>query len=478
MPTLSKFLYNLLFILGNILFPVVTFSYAARVLGPEGIGKVQVVLSFAQYFVLVAALGIPVYGMREVAKVAGDTEKLSKLFSGMMLINLTATLILGAFYFILISVVGWFQPEIKLFYIGGAIILTGFLSVEWFYTGGEFFRQMSLRSVVVKSLSLAALFLFVRTAENLLIYLLINALAILTANLWNLMSLPVKIRLRLRDLDLRKHRSGLSILFAITLTISLYAVADTLVLRFLSDNEAVGYYTAAIRINKIMIPVIASLGVVLIPKITRSLASGDGSELKNLVEHSFAYICLLAVPLSAGLLIFAPEIMVVFSGSGFTDAIPAMQITSALALIIGFGHLFALQILIPGGHERKYLYATLCGVAISLIINLLLTPLFQEKGAAVAIIFAELAVTTLSFYYVKELHGLNFNWILVLKSMVSCLVFIPVAIGLRDLISESWIRLIIAVVASAGLYFLIQITIFREKQVREVASLLVNNWLR
>ena len=478
MTTLSKYLYNLLFILSNILFPVITFSYAARVLGPEGIGKVQVVLNFAQYFVLVAALGIPTYGLREVAKVSGDPEKLSKLFSELLTINLLMTLLLLIPFSFLLSTLPQLQPDNQLYWLSGLLVLTGFMTIDWFYTGTEQFRYLSLRSVIIKAVSLVALFLFVRSPEGLIIYLLINILTVMVTNIWNLFNLPVKIRIRFRNLELRKHFSGLTILFLITLAVSVYTLADVLILRIFTDNQSVGFYTAAIKINKILIPVITTLGVVLMPQITQCLAAGDRTTLRTLTERSFAYICLLAIPISAGLLVFAPEIMILFSGVGFEGAVPAMQISAALAILIGLGHLFGLQLLIPGGYEKKYLLATLAGMAVSLTINLLLIPVWKERGAALAMVISEVMVTGASFWFVSRIFSLRFNWTLILKSLAACLVFIPVALLLRETIDGLLLRLIIAVLACAGLYFLIQVAVFRDRHVREAALLVTDNFLR
>src|ERR1035437_7348340 len=112
----KNFVHNILFILSNILFPIISFSYTARVLGPEGIGKVQFVITFAQYFVMVAALGIPVYGVREVAKARGDQNRLNKLFSELLFINIITSLILLLLYVVIISVIGWFHQDIS-FYV-------------------------------------------------------------------------------------------------------------------------------------------------------------------------------------------------------------------------------------------------------------------------------------------------------------------------------------------------------------------------
>ncbi len=70
----KNYFYNLLLTLSNLLFPILSFPYISRVLGPEGLGKVQFVFSFAQYFAVIAGLGIPIYGMREIARYKDDKD--------------------------------------------------------------------------------------------------------------------------------------------------------------------------------------------------------------------------------------------------------------------------------------------------------------------------------------------------------------------------------------------------------------------
>jgi O-antigen/teichoic acid export membrane protein len=76
----KNIIYNILLSLTNILFPLISFIYVARILGPKGIGEVQFVMSFAQYFSIFAAIGIPIYGVREIAKVRDSSAKLSSTF--------------------------------------------------------------------------------------------------------------------------------------------------------------------------------------------------------------------------------------------------------------------------------------------------------------------------------------------------------------------------------------------------------------
>lgn len=66
---------NLIKTILGIIFPLITFPYASRVLGATGIGKVDYANSISNYFILFASLGIATYTIREGAKVRDDKKK-------------------------------------------------------------------------------------------------------------------------------------------------------------------------------------------------------------------------------------------------------------------------------------------------------------------------------------------------------------------------------------------------------------------
>jgi len=83
----KNFLYNSLLKVSNIIFPIITFPYVARILLAEGIGKVEFSLSVIQYFILLSQAGIPTYAVRECAKYRNNKDKLSKTVQEILLIN-------------------------------------------------------------------------------------------------------------------------------------------------------------------------------------------------------------------------------------------------------------------------------------------------------------------------------------------------------------------------------------------------------
>jgi O-antigen/teichoic acid export membrane protein len=471
--TRSNFTFNIALTISNLIFPLVSFPYISRVIGPEGIGRVQFLTTFAQYFVLFAALGIPLYGMREVAKASGDRKALDKVFSEIFILNVITSVLAVLVYLIVIFSVPRFHAELDWYMITGLIILLGFTSIDWLYSGLQNFKHIAIRSVVIKIVSLAAMFMFVTTAADAKVYLCITVFSILGNNLWNLFLLKKNVSLKFQNLELKKHLPTLLMLFSTGISTSIYTVMDTLILGFLTDNRTVGFYTAAIKINKIAIPVIISLGIVLMPQIAKSMADRDERLTNQLLSKSFNFICFLGIPIAFGLYAVAPEMMTVFSGPEFAPAILTMQISAPLVFLIGLGHIFGLQILVQSNNHNLYLYATFCGVIMSLLLNFLFIVLFKDKGAALATVCGEIVVSAVSYFYVVKRLKYNFDWSMALKAALPSIAFIPLAMIFRAIIPQPLLALLLTAIASSGIYFSIQLFVYRNPMCMEGWTMLL-----
>ena len=80
MKVLKNYLYNAGYQILALIVPLITAPYISRVLHPAGVGYNAYTNSIIQYFVLMADLGIAMYGQREIAYVREDPEKMSRTF--------------------------------------------------------------------------------------------------------------------------------------------------------------------------------------------------------------------------------------------------------------------------------------------------------------------------------------------------------------------------------------------------------------
>ena len=86
-------IYNVIKSAAAVIFPLITFPYASRVLLADGIGKVNFSLSVVSYFTLISSLGLTTYAIRECAGARNDKDKLGRVASELFSINMMTTLI-------------------------------------------------------------------------------------------------------------------------------------------------------------------------------------------------------------------------------------------------------------------------------------------------------------------------------------------------------------------------------------------------
>ena len=459
----KNFFYTVLLSVVNLLFPLLSFPYASHILGPEGIGSVQMAISFAQYFALFAALGIPIYGITEIARHRHHPENLSKAFSELTIIFFVASWVMFLIYLIIIYTVPFFHTHFRLYLLAGSLVLLSFTYTDWFFSGLEAFKSITLRSVLIKLISLLLLYVCVRSKNDFTPYLLIVVFSILGNQILSfILSLRIT-SLQLKQLQFAKHVKPLFFLFSTTLAASIYTMLDTVLLGFLADNHSVGLYTASIKLVKLTIPIVTAMGVILIPSITRYFEEGSKEKLQDLLTTSFEFLIFFAIPVSAALALLAPECILVFSGNQFTGSIPVMQILSLLPILIGFGHFYCFQILLPAGKTQQIFYAVLGGVVICLLLNVLLVPHWKSIGAAIANVATECVVTAGYIYYMRRFYKPTLPWKYALHSMVACVTFIPIIYYIRQLHVLPILTLLMAAILCSISFFAIQWWIFRHQ---------------
>lgn len=462
-----NYVYNLILSLTNILFPIISFPYASRVLGPAGIGEVQFVVSFAQYFCLVASLGIPVYGIQQIAAARKNPDTLSRAFSELTAISFVTSGILSVLYLVIIFSFPYFFEDINFFLFGGVIILFNFTAIDWFYSGIEEFKTLAIRSITIKLLSLILLFLFVTTEDDRLNYLLIVLFTIQGSHFVNVLFATGRVRLTFSGLDLRRHFKPLLFIFSTTVAGSMYTILDTVLLGFLADDVSVGYYTAAVKLNRITLPFVTSLGVVLIPQVASALAEERRQDVEALVNKTFHFLALFTVPVGLGLAVLAPEFIEIFSGQRFLPATSSMQILALLPLLVGLGHLFVFVILVPAGYHREAFYSMSMGVVVCFVLNFLLVPTLADRGAAIANVCTELVVTSAYFFYIRRHFTLTFRWSLFARSSLAAISFFPIVAFIRSWELPFVLSLSISVAACAVFYLTLQWLIFRNSLIAE-----------
>ena len=132
-----NFIMNALLTMSSFIFPLITFPYVSRVLGPTGTGQVNFATSLITYFSMFAQLGIPTYGIKVCAQVRDDHEKLTRTTQELLIINLVMTVISYVAFIIALFAVPKLASDKMLYVITSSTILLTTIGMEWLYKALE-----------------------------------------------------------------------------------------------------------------------------------------------------------------------------------------------------------------------------------------------------------------------------------------------------------------------------------------------------
>lgn len=431
----KNFIMEIFLTMSNFIFPLITFPYVSRILKPEGTGKVQFATAAVSYFLIIAQLGIPKYGIRACAKVRDNREELSRTAHELLMINLIMTAIAYAGLFLSILFVPKFQDEKALLIIISLSIIFSTIGMEWLYKGLEKYTYITIRAVIFKFVALIAMFLLVHEEDDYIIYGAITILASSCSSIFNLIHARKYISTKpVGNYNLKKHMKAVVVFFAMACATTVYTHLDTLMLGFMKTDVDVGYYHAAVKIKTILVSIVISLGTVLLPRASYYVQNGKMDEFHNITKKSLNFAVLLSTPLMIYFIFFARAGILLLSGSAFESAVLPMQLIMPTLLLIGMSNVTGIQILVPTGREKYVLYSEIAGAIVDLILNAILIPRYSSAGAAIGTLVAEVVVLLVQIAFLRKEAAAIFKKVSYLK------MFVALAGGLAGSVWVLWMN--------------------------------------
>ena len=386
----------------QMLFPLITFPYVCRVIEADGIGQINFFQSIISYISLFTCLGIPMYAIREIARDRSDVVQMNRTAMEILLLHSMLTLVGYAIVAILCLTVPQIQVNIPLFLILSLTIFFTAIGCEWFYQGIEDFKYITIRGLIIKTISVVLLFIFVKSKTDLLYYGCYTVFGVLGGNIFNFFRLRKYIHrenIIFSELHIKRHVKPVLKVFSFSVVTSIYLQLNTVLLGFLKNALAVGYFAAATKVMQMLLMMSSCLGSVMMPRASHLIAENKEDEFNRLIQKSYDFTLAIALPMTIGLIFCAPSLITALCGVKFEHSILPSQIIAPIILMVAISNVFGIQVLFPKG---KINIVTLCcgiGAVADLILNLCLIPFFSYIGTSIAYLGAEVA-TTVSMYFI------------------------------------------------------------------------------
>ena len=447
----------------SIVFPLITFPYVAKVLGVDNIGKYDFSNSIVTYFMLLSALGIDKYAIREGSGLKDDNDAFTLFSNEIFTLNLMTTLVSLIMFFVLsfsnaklleyrqILVVLSFQIALKVF------------GVEWLYSIHEDYKYLTIGSIVFQTISLGLLFIFVKTPESLIMYCILHVISSSGICILSWIKSRKYIRLRIVKLsNWKNHIKPILILFAMDATITIYVTSDKTILGIICGDYTVGLYAVATKVYTIVKSVLAAVLIVSIPQLSY-LSSKDESEDFNKVASSILKMLITFLfPAITGMILLRKEIVVLISSIQFIEATKS-YILLCLALVFCMLAWFWGQcILIPIKEEMTVFKATLISAVTNIVLNLILIPYYAEIAAAFTTAISQLMAFVICWQGGKKRVNISGVWLEIIKSFIGCIGIIGCSIVLLPFNSYLILYTITMIIMSVTVYLSIEVLIKNE----------------
>ena len=447
--------------LSAILLPFVTFPYVTRVLETTNYGKVTFGNSIVSYFSIFAALGIATYAIREGAAIRDDRKKTEQFVSELFSFNMVSTAIAYIGLFLLLLLWKEKAPYRTLIAIQSITVLANTLGIAWLYTIYEDYLFIAIRSILIQLLSLVAVFVFIKSPEDYVLYAVIGVAGGVLNNLLNIVFARKYVRLRFVPLlNFKTYIKPILILFASSALITVYLSADVTMLEIMKGDSDVGIYEVAVKIYTIVKSILNAVITVTIPRFAYYIGIKDMENYRKLSKSTFESIVLLTLPALIGLIMVAPNVILIMSGESYLPGTWSLRILSVALIFAVMANFFVNGLLLAFKRDRLILFGTVLSAIVNVGLNFIFIPKWGMNGAAITTLIAEALIMLVGIIGSRDVFYGRGVWKTIVTVVLGMGVIVAVCLGVDLLNLSLWpdtlLKVGISVVAYGGLLLLMR----------------------
>jgi O-antigen/teichoic acid export membrane protein len=390
--------------------------FVVRYLGPKEFGLYSYVLSFFWLFASFSSLGLESISTRETIKYPDQIDEINGTVFFLRLAGGTVAIFLIGLTLFLTGEET--NTAILILILSGSFLFQSFTPIEYYFRGivKAKYNAYALSASVLISSGLKVIFILQKAP---LIYFVIAALAeyaALAAGLilvyhYNKLSIfnwkySTKFASSLLKDSWPLALSGIAVM--------IYMRIDQVMIKNMMSDEAVGYYSAAVRLCEAWYFIPVTLCNSIFPAIVN--AKNVSEEFyNNRMQKLYDLLTWLAIGIAIPVTIFSDQIIQLLFGYEFASTAPVLTIYiwAGVAVFLGVA---SSQYLINENLTKLSFYRTFIGMILNVALNFILIPKYGIIGSAVA--------TLVSYSVVAFVPAFHREYKFQIKMMLRSLFFI------------------------------------------------------
>jgi len=382
--------------------PFFIVPYIVRILGPEKYGNINFAANFIAYFTLIINYSFDYTATREISINKDNYIFISKLFWTVIITKIFFFILCSIIFWVLVSSIPLLRDNYLLFIITYIGIVANVLMPNWIFQGMERFHILVTFNILGKILMTVSIFLFFKFESQ---FLLVPLLTSITSILSSLISFIYAIQSWQINIYLPKLKEIIhtakvnATIFVSSIMVNINTASTVVILGFIANNTAVGYYTAMLKINSVISGlVLVPFSLVAFPHLSKSF---HHSQLLGVttIKKMTAIMIILTTLVSIVVFLFAKPIILLIFGEKFIGALVCLKIISFLPILSGCVNIFAFQGLISLKLEKEFFLTMLVTAAVSVILNSILSYFYKQNGTAITLIFTEIIAIIVAYRF-------------------------------------------------------------------------------
>ncbi len=379
----------------NYLAPLILIPYLTRVLGLSRYGLVELARAITVYFLILTDYGFSLSATREISVHRKDPEKVSEVFSSVMLLKLLLVLLSVTILSVAVFTVPKLRADWPVYYLSFLSVIGMWLFPLWVFQGLERMKHIATLTVSAKLMVIASTFVLVRESDDYLYVPLLHSAGTvfigLVALIMALRSFPIRLRVPSIAVLRREFLNGRH-LFISEMATTLYTTSNVVILGLCADYTFVAYYVTGDKIVRAVRGLQLPLSQAIFPHIGR-LASQSRPAALAYAARVGLLVGIVTLAMSAGLFLGAPTLArAMLSRSQSQEGASVIRILSFLPFIIGMSSILGQQIMVNFGLERLLARILVVGGVLNIVVALLLAAPLKHVGVALASLATEVFI--------------------------------------------------------------------------------------
>ena len=386
----------------SILLPLVSYPYLLRIIGPEKYGIIAVANSFGLIVTTISDYGYGFLGVNDVAKISGDPSKLSAYFSKAIVTRSAIFVLLCVLCAPLFFYIPFLSSELILFSLTLIGVFPALLFPQWLYIGLQEVRRLNYFSLLQRVVNVALVFIIIRKGSDYKIYPIVNIIpgiiaALISMNYCRNRGIVVQLSPKL---GLYSELKGGFYTFISQSMTSIYAQINPILLMvFLRNPVAVGYYAVGERIVLLYRGLFSPLNQLYLPALSKQYLEDPISALRQTKEY--AKIVFIINTIGAILLIlFAETFVSLIAGKSYGNSTVVIYVLSPMIIFVALNNLAGVHVLLNLNKNKEFFIGIFSGIVVHLFLIAILSPTFSYLSAAIGWSVSEAVVLFVFAYFI------------------------------------------------------------------------------